>query len=48
MITVVLLNNKTQKRFQKVFYSDKQFRNFKRKVEKGSALKVLCIRYEED
>ena len=48
MITIVLMNNKTKQRFEKIFYSETLFRRFKKKVEKGKALTVLSVRYEED
>lgn len=48
MITIALLNNKTNQRFEKIFYSERLFKNFKRKVEKGKSLTILSVRYEED
>lgn len=48
MITIALMNNKTNQRFEKTFYSETLFRKFKKKVEKGKSLKILSVRYEED
>ena len=47
MITINLLNNLTNKRFSKIFYSKKQAYNFVRKINKGKALTLLSIEMEQ-
>lgn len=47
MILMTLMNNKTKQIFEKTFYSEKKFKSFKKKVEKGKSLTILSIWYDE-
>ena len=48
MITINLLNNSTNERFSKKFYSKKIAEHFLKKVNKGKKLTLLSIEMWDD